>query len=87
MAKTKHMPNKLWLPNFVLAKCGCQQNSSTFVTPLELSVVWIPGYPGPPTPGPLQRPIFGPGVKLQPKPSGEDPHEEAPHEENDGQNC
>jgi hypothetical protein len=49
-----------------------------------LSVFWIPGYPGLPAPGPLQRPSFGPGVKRRPKPNGEDPHEEAPHEENDG---
>jgi hypothetical protein len=26
-----------------------------------MSVFWIPGYPGPPAPGPLQRPSFGPG--------------------------
>jgi hypothetical protein len=32
-----------------------------------LSVFWIPGYPGPPVPGPLQRPSFGPGVKRRPK--------------------
>jgi hypothetical protein len=34
-------------------------------TPTEsvLSVFWIPGYPGPPAPGPLQRPSFGPGMK------------------------
>jgi hypothetical protein len=49
-----------------------------------MSVFWIPGYPGPPTPGPLQWPSFGPGFNRRPKPSGEDPHEEAPHEENDG---
>jgi hypothetical protein len=48
-----------------------------------LSVFWIPGYPGPPAPRPLQRPSFGPGEKRRPKPSREDPHEEAPHEEND----
>jgi hypothetical protein len=28
-----------------------------------LSVFWIPGYPGPPAPGPLHRPIFSPGGK------------------------
>jgi hypothetical protein len=49
-----------------------------------LSVFWIPGYPGPPAPGPLQRPSFGPGEERRPKPNGEDPHEEAHHEENDG---
>jgi hypothetical protein len=38
------------------------------------------GYPGLPAPGPLQRPNFGPGVNRRPKPNGEDPHEEAPHE-------
>jgi hypothetical protein len=48
-----------------------------------LSVYWIPGYPGPPAPGPLQRPSFGVGAQTRPKPSKEDPHEEAPHEEND----
>jgi hypothetical protein len=48
-----------------------------------MSVFWILGYPGPPTPGPLQRPSFGPGVNRQPKLNEEDPHEEAPHEEND----
>jgi hypothetical protein len=42
-------------------------------------VFWIPGYPGPPAPGPLQRPSFGPGVKRWPKPSGEDPHEGKDH--------
>jgi hypothetical protein len=50
----------------------------------NLSVFWIPGYPGPPAPGPLQRPNFGPGEERRPKLSGEDPHEEVPHEENDG---
>jgi hypothetical protein len=49
-----------------------------------LSVFWIPGYLGPPAPGPLQWPSLGPGVKQRLKPNGEDPHEEAPHEENDG---
>jgi hypothetical protein len=48
-----------------------------------MSVFWIPGYPGSPAPGPLQRPSFGPGVNRRPKPNEEDPHEEAPHEEND----
>jgi hypothetical protein len=47
-------------------------------------VFWIPGYPGPPAPGPFQRPNFGPGGERRPKLSREDPHEEAPHEENDG---
>jgi hypothetical protein len=51
---------------------------------LMLSVFWIPGYPGPPAPGRLQWPNFGPGEERRPKLSGEDPHEEAPHEENDG---
>jgi hypothetical protein len=27
----------------------------------NLSVFWIPGYPGPPAPGPRHRPIFSPG--------------------------
>jgi hypothetical protein len=49
-----------------------------------VSVFWIPGYPGPPASGPLQRPSFSLWVKQRPKPNGEDPHEEAPHEENDG---
>jgi hypothetical protein len=35
---------------------------------LGLSVFWIPGYLGPPAPGPLQRPSFGPGVERRPKP-------------------
>jgi hypothetical protein len=52
-----------------------------------LSVFWIPGYPGPPAPGPLQRPSFGPGVKRRTKAIEEDPPEEASHEENDDQNC
>jgi hypothetical protein len=43
----------------------------------------IPGYPGPPAPGPLQRPSFGQGVNRRSKPNKEDPHEEVPHEEND----
>jgi hypothetical protein len=30
---------------------------------LLLSVFWISGYPGPPTPGPLQWPSFGLGMK------------------------
>jgi hypothetical protein len=46
-------------------------------------VFWIPGYPSPPAPGPLQWPSFGPGVNQRLKPNKEDPHEEAPHEEND----
>jgi hypothetical protein len=49
-----------------------------------MSVFWIPGYPGPPASRPLQQPSFGPGVERRPKPSREDPYEEAPHEENDG---
>jgi hypothetical protein len=32
-------------------------------------VFWIPGYPGPPAPGPLQRPNFGPGVERRLKPA------------------
>jgi hypothetical protein len=52
----------------------------------HVSVFWIPGYPGPPAPGPLQRPNFGPGEERRPKLSREDPHEEAPHEENDDGN-
>jgi hypothetical protein len=48
-----------------------------------VSVYWIPGYPGPTAPGPLQWPSFGLGAQRRPKPSKEDPHEEAPHEEND----
>jgi hypothetical protein len=37
--------------------------SHLYLSPLEhnLSVYWIPGYPGPPAPGSLQRPSFGPG--------------------------
>jgi hypothetical protein len=46
-------------------------------------VFWIPGYPGPPVPRPLQRPSFGLGAKRRAKTNKEDPHEEAPHEEND----
>jgi hypothetical protein len=34
---------------------------------LIVSVFWIPGYPGPLAPGPLQRPSSGPGVKRRPK--------------------
>jgi hypothetical protein len=34
-----------------------------------LSVFWIPGYPGPPALGPLQRPSFSLGVERQPKPA------------------
>jgi hypothetical protein len=49
----------------------------------HLSVFWIPGYPGPPAPGPLQQPSFGLEVNQRPKPNRQDPHEEAPHEEND----
>jgi hypothetical protein len=52
--------------------------------PQRLLVFWIPGYPGPLALGPLQRPSFGLGMERRQKPSGEDPHEEAPHEENDG---
>jgi hypothetical protein len=50
-----------------------------------LSVFWILGYPGPAAPGPLQRPSFSPGETTT-KAIREDPHEEAPHEENDDQN-
>jgi hypothetical protein len=32
-----------------------------------LSVFWIPGYPGPPAPGPRHRPIFSPGENQRPK--------------------
>jgi hypothetical protein len=52
---------------------------------LSMSVFWIPGYPGPPAPRPLQWPNFGPGEERRPKLSEEDTHEEAPHEENDSQ--
>jgi hypothetical protein len=34
-----------------------------------LLVFRIPGYPGPPAPGPLQWPSFGPGVERRPKPA------------------
>jgi hypothetical protein len=34
-----------------------------------LSVFWIPGYPGPPAPGPLQQPSFGLGVERRLKPA------------------
>jgi hypothetical protein len=44
------------------------------------------GYPGPLAPGPRHQPIFSLGESQQPN-YGEDPHEEAPHEENDDQNC
>jgi hypothetical protein len=66
-------------------KDACVLSFMVFVKKLwrYLSVFWIPGYPGPPAPGSLQWPIFGPGVEQRLKPSGEDPHEEAPHEEND----
>jgi hypothetical protein len=32
-----------------------------------LSVFWIPGYPGPPAPGPRHRPIFNPGENQRSK--------------------
>jgi hypothetical protein len=32
-----------------------------------LSVFWIPGYPGPPAPGPRHQPIFSPGENQRPK--------------------
>jgi hypothetical protein len=32
-----------------------------------LSVFWIPGYPGPPAPGPRHWPIFSPGENRRPK--------------------
>jgi hypothetical protein len=51
-----------------------------------LSVFWIPGYPGPPAPGPRHRPISAQGRINDPS-YGEDPHEEAPREENDDRNC
>jgi hypothetical protein len=34
---------------------------------LGMSVFWIPGYPGPPAPGPRHRPIFSPGEGQRPK--------------------
>jgi hypothetical protein len=49
---------------------------------LNMSVLWIPGYPGPPAPGPRHRPIF----RINDPSYGEDPHEEAPREENDDTN-
>jgi hypothetical protein len=42
---------------------------SVFVLFATMSVFWITGYPGPPAPGPLQRPSFGPGVERRPKPA------------------
>jgi hypothetical protein len=48
-----------------------------------MSVFWIPGYPGPPAPGPHHRPIF----RINDPSCGEDPHEEAPRVENDDENC
>jgi hypothetical protein len=64
--------------------CGFMKQISVLEDKVLVLVFWILGYPGPPAPGPLQWPSFSPGVERRPKPSGEDPHEEAPHEENDG---
>jgi hypothetical protein len=44
-------------------------NLLTLIGVEKMSVFWIPGYPGPPTPGPLQWPSFGPGVERRPKPA------------------
>jgi hypothetical protein len=56
--------------------------------PIErrLSVEWIPGYPGPPATGPHHRPIFSSKERINNPSYGEDPHEEAPREENDDGN-
>jgi hypothetical protein len=62
-----------------------QEDNKVFYEEPDLSgvsVFWIPGYPGPPALGPLQQPSFGLGAKQRLKPSKEDPHEEAPYEEN-----
>jgi hypothetical protein len=48
-----------------------------------MSVYWVPGYPDPPAPGPLQWHSFGIGARWRLEPNKEDPHEEEPHEEND----
>jgi hypothetical protein len=50
-----------------------------------LSVFWIPGYPGPHATGLCHRPIFSPGENNDLS-YREDPHEEAPREENDNIN-
>jgi hypothetical protein len=36
-------------------------HASQTCTECHVSVFWIPGYPGPPAPGPHHRPIFSPG--------------------------
>jgi hypothetical protein len=49
-------------------------------------VFWIPGIPVYLLLGPVIGPSLAQGRANDPS-YGEDPHEEAPHEENDGENC
>jgi hypothetical protein len=52
--------------------CWCSGYFTRIISELcsiRLSVFWIPGYLGPPAPGPLQRPSFGQGVERRPKPA------------------
>jgi hypothetical protein len=72
-------PSSFWGPPALHPSRGCVRGPGSRGL---LSVFWILGYPGPPAPGPLQRPSFGPGETTT-EAIGEDPHEEAPHEEND----
>jgi hypothetical protein len=73
-------PSSFWGP---LALRSLRRARSRARLPGATVGVLDTGYPGPPAPGPLQRPNFGPGGEQRPKIYGEDPHEEAPHEEND----
>jgi hypothetical protein len=55
----------------------------------ELDICWCSGYRGILV-HLLLGPVIGPSSaqeKINDPSYGEDPHEEAPHEENDGQNC
>jgi hypothetical protein len=54
---------------YLVVPCGLTNAPVIFMNLMNkiLSVFWIPGYPGPPAPGPRHRPIFSPGENRRPK--------------------
>jgi hypothetical protein len=57
-------PSSFWGPRPFTPSRGCIRGPGSRGL---LSVFWIPGYPGPPAPGPRHRPIFSPGKNQRPK--------------------